>query len=1691
MDLHSRKPEQDISRDGLTMTSPDAPGSPPAAETRTACGAEPLRNLTTRPARGQAALDPTAPAVRMPSRGSALTELSRGQAIGQYEMIRLLGRGGMGEVYLARDLRLGRLVAVKRMSAPGPGLAERFLREARTTARCTHENIVVIHEVGEDVEHGGHPYMVLEYLEGQTLRQWLREHAAGAGKQAPVPPGRAVELMLPVVRALAYAHERGIVHRDLKPENVMLTRSGTIKVLDFGIAKLLSAFRPDGEGSDGVPDSVVDVGSERVSGPVGVQSSALIGTLPYMSPEQMNAGAIDHRSDVWTAGIMLFELACGRHPMPTYSVGEFLRIADLDEPMPVVGEVMPDAGPEMGPLAGIIERCLIKDPQHRTPSARVLLAELEALAPGRRAALVGDDGSPFAGLAAFQESDADRFFGRDRDIDHVVTELRSRPLVALVGPSGAGKSSLVRAGVIPALKRSGEGWDAHVVRPGREPLAALSAMLAQTHSSSRDIGLSADSSGADATAALADNAASAALGPFVERIRAEPGYLGARLRARAGSKLRRMVVFVDQLEELYTLGASADERAAFLAALAAVADDAASPLRVIVSMRSDFIDRLTEDRRLGAEVTRGLVLLPTMDQDGMREALLRPVEAAEYRFESPALVDRMVEVLAATPGALPLLQFTAARLWELRDTGRRLLTEQSYERLGGVAGALATHADAVLAGMSSGRRALARAVLERLVTPERTRALVSVAELRALRRDPDTVDDLVQHLAAMRLLIIERGGEGEDRSVELVHESLIDRWPTLARWLSENQEDAAILARLRSAAREWERGGRAPGLLWTGVAAREARAWQQRYRGELAPAERSYLDALLAAAVRARRVVAGLLAVATAVAVAMSWLAWQQTAARREAAALARQERAARQEASASAAQAVSAAARTEQEAARARDATRMAALRAMATDPTTQMALVREIEGTESPPPGAVDEARRLLHAHVARAVFTDHEDVIWSGSFSPDGQQVVSASADKTVRVWKADGSGASIVLRGHDEAVVWASFSPDGRQVVSASLDKTVRVWNADGSGAPIVLSGHDGAVAGARFSPDGRQVVSGSFDKTVRVWNADGSGAPIVLRGHEAAITAVSSSPDGQQVVSGSFDKTVRVWKADGSGAPIVLRGHDAAITEASFSPDGRYVVSGSYDKTVRVWKADGSGAPIVLRGHDDMVLPASFSPDGRHVVSASVDKTVRVWNADGSGAPLVLRGHDDAVASASFSPDGRHVVSASRDKTVRVWQTDGSGASLVLRGHDDVVVSASFSADGRQVVSTSMDKTVRVWNAKDVEEPQRLGVHDNEVLMASFSPDGQQVVSASTDKTARVWKTDGSGAPLVLRGHDDFVMSASFSPDGQQVVSASRDNTVRVWKAGGSGAPIVLRGHDNTVMSASFSPDGQKVVSASADETVRVWKAGGRGASLVLRGHDDAVWSASFSPDGQKVVSASFDKTVRVWNADGSGAPIVLRGHDDGVHSASFSPDGQKVVSASFDKTVRVWNADGSGAPIVLRGHDEVVTSVSFSPDGRQVVSASSDKTVRVWQADGNGAPLVLRGHDDWILWAEFSPDGQRIVSASKDKTIRIWRTDGNGVPVVLRGHELGVSKARFSPDGRRVVSASLDGSVRVWHELAQFTLDDPRLWTVTSYCMPVARRVALLGVSEEMADRDLRRCHERVADARRGLATPP
>jgi eukaryotic-like serine/threonine-protein kinase len=751
-----------------------------------------------------------------------------GARINQYEMIKKIGEGGMGTVFLARDLRLGRRVAIKFLQTSQPEITQRFLVEARTTARCQHENIVVIYEVGE---YGESPYIVLEFLNGKPLTS-LTEN----GQRLPYT--RAVEIICPILRALQCAHDQGIVHRDLKPDNVFLTDSGTVKVLDFGIAKVLQQSHLR------VPERTAEM--TQLPSPVALttgsdngltQAGTIMGTLQYMSPEQWGIGIeIDHLTDVWASGILLYRMICGRHPMYPLEGNQLMATAMLELPMPSMAVMAPPDVPRE--LVAVVDRCLMKLKQQRWQSAGELLAVLEQFLPGRRNVELQLDESPYAGLSSFQENDAGKFFGRNREIAAMVTRIRDRPLMAVVGSSGVGKSSFVRAGLVPALKRSGETWESLVIRPGRAPLAALASMIQPlVHTSS----------------SLADEVAEQKR--LAEMLRKEPGHLGHVLRGRARRENSKLLLFVDQFEELYTQVADAEERAAFTAALSAVADDATSPLRVVLSIRADFLDRVAEDQQFVTELTAGLFFLGQPHREGLREAITLPAEMAGYNFETAAIIDDMLAHLETTPGALPLLQFAAARLWETRDKTRHLLTQDSYQAMGGVAGALASHADRVIGDLAA-HYMLIRSILLRLVTGERTRAIVPIAELLELSRQRGEVQHLVDQLVAARLLVVQTLDGGKGSTVEIVHESLLHGWPMLRRWLDESQEDTALVDQLRVASRQWNSKGRDPGLLWRGDTAEEARKFRLRYTGPLSDLERTFLDAVVGAhtaAIRRRR----------------------------------------------------------------------------------------------------------------------------------------------------------------------------------------------------------------------------------------------------------------------------------------------------------------------------------------------------------------------------------------------------------------------------------------------------------------------------------------------------------------------------------------------------------------------------------------------------------------------------------------------------------------------------------------------------------------------------------------------------------------------------------------------------------------------------------------------------------------------
>lgn len=656
-------------------------------------------------------------------------------------------------------------------------------------------------------------------------------------------------------------------------------------------------------------------------------------------------------------------------------------------------------------------------------------------------------------------------------------------------------------------------------------------------------------------------------------------------------------------------------------------------------------------------------------------------------------------------------------------------------------------------------------------------------------------------------------------------------------------------------------------------------------------------------------------------------------------------------------------------------------------------------------------------------------HQGPVTDVALSRDGRRIVTASADKTARVWdRATGQPACPTLQ-HEQLVRHAEFSPDGRRVVTASEDKTARIWDAvtgEPIGPPLQ---HQDAVIQATFSPDGRRVVTASFDHIAQVWDAT-TGKPegVSLR-HGEGLLFASFSPDSRRVVTAGADSMARIWDA-ATGQPIgPPLEHKIAVRHAEFSPDGRRVVTASVDKTARVWDAV-TGQPVSPSlQHEYTVNQASFSPDGRRVVTAGWDKIARVWDA-ATGAPVgpPLQ-HQGGVNRAAFSPDNRYIVTACSDHTAQVWDWS-TGQPIQVLQHQGEVNDMAIGCDGGCVVTASSDGTARVWVATAGQAIFPLLAQQLASDYAAYSPDGSRIVTA--DYKTRIWNA-ATGEPVGRAlEHPSRVWHAVFSPDSRRVITSSSDHQARVWDAATGQSIVPPLQHEGDVFRAAFSPDGRRIVTASFDKTARLWDATtGQPAGPPLQ-HQSSVFHAEFSPDGSRVVTACVENHAQVWETRTGLPSYPPLQHQANVRHAAFSPDGRRIVTTSRDHTARLWEAvDGKPAGPPLQ-HQSSVIHASFSPDSRLVVTASADRTARVWDAVTGlpvGPPLH---HPQQVASAEFSRDSRRIVTCGYDGAMRVWdAATGQPISPPLR-HSSSMSLAVFSPDGRAVLTTGGSGT-RVWN----------------------------------------------------------
>ncbi|NEZ55385.1 eIF2A-related protein [Adonisia turfae] len=1232
--------------------------------------------------------------------------------------------------------------------------------------------------------------------------------------------------------------------------------------------------------------------------------------------------------------------------------------------------------------------------------------------------------NPYRGLAAFDEDQAHLFFGRNQLITDLQVFVCEHPLTVVLGPSGTGKSSLVKAGLIPALRESDDiDWQIlSPVRPGDSPLRSLArAILALNPDQITD------TENIDALAVELAQEPKALTRQVLDWGKRHPH--------------KYLLLVIDQFEELVTQCRNEHERQQFLELIKKAIRLAKDRGRIVLTLRSDFEPQFVQSP-LKEIWMQSRFLVKPMTQDELRQAIEAPAAERVMVFEPYGLVEQLINEVVQMPGALPLLSFTLSELYLRylqREDGNRAMTQADYEALGGVAGSLTQRAtqeyEALMQQDPAYEHTMKRVMLRMVAIEggELARRRVSRSELvYSSEAENDRIGEVIRRLTAARL-VVEGQDPGGEPYVEPAHDALVQGWSQLLRWKNEAQNNLFLQRQVAPAAKAWsERKGTLwnadPRLALFKPMLRLEQTWLNGIETEFIrrslQTKRTNQLIRLGSVITFIAVVSslGLFANAERLKADKNALdaefkatesdinAWEATINQTDAliqtwiakhnaeTAKANEKRANEQTKIAQDNAIIAETRRRETEEARKAEAEQR-----RVADVQKDLAIQRQKDAEYQATVAQLrEQAARVLNwlptldapkAMLLALQTFDQSEAVGEPVLSLAQSSLLSAVQRMRERN----------VLFGHTDRVHSVTFSPDGKYIVSGSEDKTLRLWDLQGNliGQPFQTESSAYAIA---FSPDGKYIASGGGTYGIQLWDLKGNPIGKPLQGHTGRVESIAFSPDSQYIASGSRDKTVRLWDLQGNPVVKPLQGHESDVYSVVFSPDSQYIASGSRDKTIRLWDVASGERLRTLRGHTSAIWSVAFSPYGRIIASGSGnggnkgDTTIRLWNLQGDPIGNPFQGHIFNVSSIAFSPNGQFIASGSTDGTIRLWDLTGNLIGNPLQGHTSGVYSVAFSPDGQQIVSGSGDGT------------------------------------NNGDNTVRLWDLPTHATALLPQA------PMAFSPDGQ--ILATRN--AHLWDLQGNLIGELFQDRESPIISVAFSPDGQYIVGGSFDKTVRLWDLKGNAMSEPFRGHTSKIRSLAFSPDGQYIVGGSFDKTVHLWDLQGNAVREPFQGHTDTVESVAFSPNGKYIVSGSGirDKTLRLWDLQDNSISIPFQGHTSVVFSVAFSPNGKYIISGSADSTLRLWDLQGNPIGNPFRGHVGQVLKVAFSPNGQHIVSSGVDKTVRLWDLQGRAVGNVFHGSDI-IRTIAFSSDGQYILGGSIDktinllpGSLQSWLAVA-------------------------------------------------------
>ncbi len=608
-------------------------------------------------------------------------------------------------------------------------------------------------------------------------------------------------------------------------------------------------------------------------------------------------------------------------------------------------------------------------------------------------------------------------------------------------------------------------------------------------------------------------------------------------------------------------------------------------------------------------------------------------------------------------------------------------------------------------------------------------------------------------------------------------------------------------------------------------------------------------------------------------------------------------------------------------------------------------------------------------------------------------------------------------TVIQKGHSNVIKSVAFSRDGKYLVSASRDKTVKLWEVSTGREIRTFIEHTETVTTAQFDSSGTQIITGGADNLVKIWEVATGKELATLKGHQDLITFACFSPDDKFIFSGGYDWKARIWNAKTKKKTIDFdvnpdKGGAKGIS-AKFLADGKTIIIGGDNSTASLIDISTGKEIMKFKGNDNTCggcfTYINISNDQKTLLTANNKGYVKTWDISTGKLLKTFMKIEGNYNSVNYSFDNKRVIATTETEIKIIDALSGNILNTIDIKQE--IKTATVSPIDNTIAVAYNDLSIKLWN---------LTTGKLITIFAGF-------LKISTDEVNL-----NSNMDYYKKKYLDLKTEIKLSPDNKYFIKGNIDSIAKIIELSSGKLVTELKGHSKTITTADFSPDGKYVATASLDFTVKLWDTSNWHEINSFGGFYNMILAVHFSSDSKWLIASCWDGSIVIWDVATGKEIKNIRFNETSAFSCKFLPNGMYFAGGCTDTQFKMWEVE-TGFPVqTFIGHTDMVSCIDFTTDSKLMVSGAWDGKVKLWDLQSGLQVRKFAGHNGAVNAVALDKSGKILITGGNDCVIKIWDIASGNLMQTLTGYTNAVTSLSITNDGKTLISCNIEGIVKVW-----------------------------------------------------------